>query len=590
MRFSAAWGYSSTTDVIIKEELHAGIIGSYNIKPTFNVRFPLNFSMFNMLGTFVNGTVKACGIDNINREECIIRRVSDFNRELSKTYDTRSMYLTMTCDDNAASIAVNRFVEEINNCVSGGDMNCQCNITPSKASIQNIESIDGYTKFSYISGDDISSAYMDYEIKKDDGSLFKDKRISIEDVKLYRSTDDASPLIYADKGVRQCAISKNKYRLCLKTEYDYKIYDPDAKSDLIITKDVILPFAITVRDNVAPKPVEGLTASSVAHAKDIIMLSWNKNSEIDITRYNIYLSDQVSDFSVPTKEFKDNMNYITIGSTENNFEEYESINLDDPVCEPQTSDKGISCIFKYKAVDKNPDKADRDLLIELQKERLYYISSQDKFVYIMDGTDPKYGLVTNNERYLAMTAADVDGNEIDNIKTTPDEKITQGKNLISVTPLDKLEPGLTKIKEYNVDESYRLRLSWMEVSVYIDGSEIENPLSYNIYILQGSCSIDQLNEISESSSPEATISEANTEIALSQPAPGTQIDYCIYVIPTIDNRGYMEGFAVQVSLIGPSDGSGGGSFNPLGQSLGGTPSGSTSGAGTVPIITGLLFP
>jgi len=89
------------------------------------------------------------------------------------------------------------------------------------------------------------------------------------------------------------------------------------------------------------------------------------------------------------------------------------------------------------------------------------------------------------------------------------------------------------------------------VSIYIDGSEIGNSLSYNIYLLQGRCSIDQLNEISESSSPEATISDANAEVALSPPAPGTQVDYCIYVIPTMDNRGYMEGFAVQVSLVSP---------------------------------------
>ncbi|MGV8171900.1 MAG: hypothetical protein ACP5OA_04365, partial [Candidatus Woesearchaeota archaeon] len=377
-----------------------------------------------------------------------------------------------------------------------------------------------------------------------DGSAWRDTKVSIDDLKLYK---EDSKLILRDSGAGLCVPARNRFRLCLKTNYEYTKYNPDADvSEKITREKIIVPFAIMVRDGVPPKPVTGYSAQNVYHAKDALLLTWNKNEEKDVTMYNLYLSDDLTNFGGPTTGFRDLMNYKTINSLES-YIEYHFIDYNNPVCNVQEDNGALYCRFEYGAIDKDGN----SVQIELAKEKLYYIIDANKFLYIIDGTDSMYGLTNNFERHIAITAIDIDGNEIDNI--ADNERITQGENLLSITPQDLLEPGFADINHYGLDYSGGLTLSWSSVVLYIDGSSMVDYPEYYVYVMQGICDGNVLSEIPESSIPEAATSGLDAWISLSQSSDGTTIDYCIYVVPRLNGLGFMQGFARQVSVSGTAE-------------------------------------
>jgi hypothetical protein len=332
--------------------------------------------------------------------------------------------------------------------------------------------------------------------------------------------------------------------MCLNTNYKYTVYDGSASDDKKITSKYIkIPFAITIRDGVAPAPVKGLEYTNWPHSMNAIMLKWDAGSEKDITRYNIYLSGDATYFTnQQTKNFKDVMKYKSISSIPHDYTEYKSIDLTSPKCIPKDNSGAIAssgmaglttsltgsgkyCTFEYNAIDTE----NKPVSVELIKEKLYYISSQKKFIYILDGKNTDNELSENADKFIAVTAVDIDGDEIDNIET--DQRITQGGNLITVRPKNMLESGLTEITNIQlINGNTAIAIRWNPVDNYIDGTLISSssnpvvpplmpnaPIRYKVYIGTSSDCIDGqlkvLNTLGEGLGPYESVQEATIDVS-----------------------------------------------------------------------------
>jgi hypothetical protein len=239
-----------------------------------------------------------------------------------------------------------------------------------------------------------------------------------------------------------------------------------------------LNFAIQIRDNIPPKPVASVAVYDVQHANGDILVSWSKNPEKDVVKYKLYLGDSVTDFNGPRSGFESILQDITLDSIQEDYESYKSIDYLRPNCELAMGLDGTTyCAFDYNAVGTDG----QNTKISLLDGTLYYMQSTNTFLYIINGSDKDNVITDGKEKFIAVTAVDVDGNEIDNIQA--DQKITfgNGKNLVSIAPKDLLEAGFAKITAspaFSIDGN-TLILSWNDVNKYIDDTPLSADASSN---------------------------------------------------------------------------------------------------------------
>jgi hypothetical protein len=139
--------------------------------------------------------------------------------------------------------------------------------------------------------------------------------------------------------------------------------------------------------------------------------------------------------------------------------------------------QGQYCIFTYTVTD--IDGTVKKILLEDNKA--YYIEDKKKFVYILNGTDTLNKLSDNVEKYILVTAVDVDSNEIDNVDA--EQKITKGQNMLSITPQDQVASGFTTASlAWDITKT-KLIVTFNRPKIYIDGTPLSNsiPITYQIY-------------------------------------------------------------------------------------------------------------
>jgi len=548
MRYAAGWGYAGAYTAMIQNDANQGIFGTYEIKPVFNIKIGFDMRLFDLLQTFSKNAVVKCGVEGEDKKVCLQKQVDAFNLGLSSDYTTK-VFLSMNCDDNEKTIDVNKVVEDINDCVTSSDNECNCFILPpSSTRIDDIESTDTSTIFTYDDGFGTKTAYLDYSIAKGD-SPWQEKRVSTDSINIYK--DKNGQLNVGTTGVQKCNPAKNKFRFCLRTNYTYTIYDSTTSdANKILTKSVIIPFALLIRDQIAPSPVSNFDSYNLQHARNDIVLRWDKNKEPDVLKYNLYLSNDKSVFDRSIPILKQTIISISVSSDPKHYLTYKSIDLNNPTCKLQsTTDSSNSntidyCIFEYTAVDTN----DKTIQIELKPNQPYYVSQLNKFIYILNGSDTSLGLSSGKEKFVAITAVDIDGNEIDNQKDG--QKIELEKNLISVTPENRLEVGLTKIISATLtDQNKGVTLSWNGVKNYIDGTVIDSSanIKYSVLMSQmDSCpeGLYQFSFLSGGKSQDYTTTEGNLDI--SGVSSG---NYCLAVsASTTDVPGFDQVFLKSLNI------------------------------------------
>ncbi|MGV8087293.1 MAG: peptidoglycan DD-metalloendopeptidase family protein [Candidatus Woesearchaeota archaeon] len=494
MKYAQGWGYASTNQVIVHEEISQGIFGKYTITPIFNIDMDFDMRLFDVLKNFANNTVTECSKDVDDKNLCVSDNIRFFNNNLDQKYKNKKVMLDngTNCDETEIQTEVNTLIEDISSCASSEDTNCQCIINlPESSKYTEVEKVESYSRgtvFTYRSNGEKLQVYLDNNITKE-GSLWKqDRAMNINGVTIYKNNLNELKLGVNPTGsTQECAAIKNKFRFCLKTEYQYSIYSPDTEK--IVYKNIKIPFALTIRDHNPPKPITGITATNLLHDANSIMLSWNRNAENDVVKYTIYLSNDKTLFDEPTMIFKRlaDIKTITLDVTKK-YNEYQEINIDTnkqyPSCLLTTENNIDYCKFEYSAVSK--DGAPESLTLE--KNMLYYITSENKFIYIIDGSNTYNGLTneleTDVEKSIVITATDIDGNEISNIHET--QKIIEGNNTITITPKNYLEKGFVKISDTTINEYNQMIVTFEEAKNNIDGTTINNydNINYNMYLLK----------------------------------------------------------------------------------------------------------
>ena len=245
---------------------------------------------------------------------------------------------------------------------------------------------------------------------------------------------------------------------CAKTGKNviaYDILDGQVKS-----REIIYKFAITL-PNPVPAPVNDFQAKDNLKAENSALLVWKKDSQAGIKSYSIYYS--TNDFiNVKISDIKKDNDIKKVSVLINNPVEIERVDLDNcefnPINEP----------CKYSAYNQ-----------ALLKNKLYYIKTENKFVYVLSDTDFKDGTDYN----LAITAVNDMGEEMDNDKSTADNTyiFEVNRNYLWFYSEDDLAPGrIINIKKETGSDG-KAKLSWDLQAKNLDGTNLNDLKGFNIY-------------------------------------------------------------------------------------------------------------
>ena len=540
MMYAEHYGYSSATysqyAIIAKEEIESkGIIGKYSIYPSFTVEMPFDFFLVHNLSMFMNQTSNECRLSSDPKDVCLDAHIKQFNDQTSSKYIVEgvNVELTRDCSGSKEEKIMDSFVESVEDCASSPDFDCQCMLTKGDLSIDIAsESNNAVFKFTKSGAEYSASSYFQYIDQNNDPLLIDSTNInSINFVKKL----DAMKL--GRSNYRQCQSIKNKFRLCLKTGYGVEYYNGKD----IVEENITLKFAITIKDNDPPPPITGLSLMSMKHDKNSVIVmfdepTFNQMKVPDIAGYKIYVSDDLTVFSQDIINIKTVLNnHITLDTKTEGYYVMEDIDIaQEPICYVKDDGNGQYCAFNYKIKDKDGN----DISIVLEKNKAYYVESTKKFLYIINGSDPLLNIQSGKELFVAVTAIDTDGNEINNVD--PDQKIAMNNNLLNVIPQDLLEPGFVKIN--NVQKQPMpfggfIQLDWTEPTIFVDNTPITGNMNYNIYVFTSPCLEDVLCDLSYAAPTRIAEASGNSkQVAI------TTMNYDTVAITSKNDNEYMYAF------------------------------------------------
>jgi N-acetyl-anhydromuramyl-L-alanine amidase AmpD len=525
-KWASGWGYTGTYQNIVKAEVETGILGTYDIKPSYTTSVGFDFKILDKLTEFAQKTTKECGGAD-SKDLCVQDNIQLFNTENIPIFAKNNEHINLTtnCEDDYITKILMGTVREIDDCVNSNETECQCVInSPEDININLRGSVEG-TTLTYNGNDKQRNVYSDRIIYSNGGLI--NKTVSLKDVTISKNQTGLS---FENKYGRKCAPLKNSYDMCLKTDFNV----PVVKNDKLIYENLTLKFSIRLRDDVPPDSVVNIDAYSQNHTNNSIILTWDKNPELDVAKYIIYLSDDMNTFNRPTDGLKSAIPYRVIPAVQG-FDEYYDIDYQNPVCKVNADNTGVYCVFNV-AASKAVNGA--GIRITLEENKLYYLSKSNQFLYILNGSDAYNKLADGQDKNIAITAVDADGNEM--------KFINISSSTITVTAEDLLESGFTNITSYKFENNNNtLVLSWNQITKYINGKPLSSNTAvyYNVYMIQSPICSDQGMSIATMGSSQGEFnSNADNAIIVSSMSIG---DYCVGVTSKTNNGREFDGIYVQ---------------------------------------------
>lgn len=249
-------------------------------------------------------------------------------------------------------------------------------------------------------------------------------------------------------------------KFCAKTGKNTVAYD--SSDGQVKSREIAYKFAITL-PNPVPAPVSDFLVKDNLKAENSALLVWNKDSQAGIKSYSIYYSTK--DFvDMKTSDIQKDNEIRKVLVPVNNPIEIEKIDLDK--CEFNPANEPC----KYSASPSNQ---------ALLKNKLYYIKSEDKFVYVLSDTDFKDGTDYN----IAITAVNDKGEEIDNDKSIADNTyiFEATKNYLWFSSKDDLAPAKIINVKKETGSDGKIKLSWDLPAKNLDGTTLNDLKGFNIY-------------------------------------------------------------------------------------------------------------
>ncbi len=500
-----------------KQEIEeGGLLGTYYFKPSFSTEINFDFNLYGELIKFADKTMDDCRISDQKKEDCLNEKTDEFNEKISSQYLQNNIYVNLAfgaeCDANENEKFMYSFVEELENCFSSTDSYCECYLEKNKFSVKATSSEDT-TTFTYSDsniGGNINSNTQTLDMyhpiyfwSNNEKKSVNNFKIDLTNAIIYKNKDSFEIKAAKEPNVKNCQVIKNKYRLCLKTNYTI----PEINKNKIVDKNITIKFALTIRDNIPPKITENVELQTLKHSKNSIIVSWDKAKEQDVTEYKIYLADTESQLTSADASSILQIPFRTLDVRNSNYYLLNEIDMNqEPECQiayynnKDTAQNDPYCLFKYTIKDAN----NQPIQITLEKNKLYFDAVKNKFIYVLDGNYELNSLTSDKEKFIAVTAVDADLNE--------DITFISGKNTKSILPKDYLEAGIVKpAKLEQPDSEYSptgeiekklIKVVWEPVSIYIDGILFNQDkqttqtqqipqtipsLSYAIYSLEKGC-------------------------------------------------------------------------------------------------------
>jgi murein DD-endopeptidase MepM/ murein hydrolase activator NlpD len=554
MLYANAFGYTLNTAYVTtaRDEIDKGIIGTYSLKPSFTAQLGFDMSIIDTLSAFMKTTTEECRGPDQAKQACVDAHIKKFNDQIAIKYKNNgaSIELTIDCEQSPEEKTVNAVAQALEDCKSSPDKNCICDMSTVKTTLpasgnvmMKATSDEGSSQLMYKPlGKSINVLNEQYTVDVGypiiRGTPVKNVDISAKDVAVFKANDYFSIVSPTDNvnPANMCNVVRNKFKMCLKTQYTTRTFTENG----ITTSPVTLKFSILIRDNDPPKPVEGLQLVNMPHANSV-MISWDKNSEADVVSYNIYSSNSESAFSGDIASIKTQTDRISLNIIDKPYISYKDITLaplddDYPACHLMYDQLNRPyCIFEYNAIDANGN----TIKLTLEHNTLYYIASTNRFLYIVD-----YG---EGQKYVAVTAADSDGKEINNVDSN--QRIEMGKNLQVIDVHRTLEPGLAYNVQANVlrneySVAQQLRVSWSWADLYINGEEIRERAKYSVYLIPS----HQCDELSSVPVPYASVAETLDNSATVNLLGYTPGSYCLIVATSSDGKQFLKGLGTKIVI------------------------------------------
>ncbi len=492
-------GNNPITGYVAAEPSGNNVIGTYSIMPSFRAKIDYNMQKdYQYLNNKLKEIIDKCKAGN-NIEECINQHLYDEN-------------LDWKCPESSSDI-LDDFVDKLNECKNLEDENVVCRFSLPKNEKINGESSQRnfeikLTSENYPKVDaEMTEGKKTYRASFDLGSLFytdfdnRDKESQIADsvilklnykegiptVNKFVAVKDSNEkelskiiLVYKSKNIvkfidnayeppfrssdpsgktglpRIIDLPKTKgMNFCAIT--GSKVYAYDESDGAVKLRNIVYKFAIKF-SNPVPKPIENLEIKDAINAENSVILIWEKGKESDVKSYSLYYATKPFD-KIKTNDIKSDKEIKKISVSIENPVEIENIDLNtcnfDPV--------GESC--KFGIYNK-----------KLEKNKLYYWKSQDKFIYMIGDADDD---VKFN---FAVTAVNTDEEEIDNEQIEGNTYIlSPGKNYREFASKDDLAPGKISNLQAQSIEAGKLKLTWSKPQKNIDGSVSDDVVAFNIY-------------------------------------------------------------------------------------------------------------
>ena len=247
-------------------------------------------------------------------------------------------------------------------------------------------------------------------------------------------------------------------KFCAKT--GKKIIAYDSSDGQVKEREIIYKFAITL-PNPVPAPVGSFEVKDNLKSEDSTLIIWKKDPQADIKSYSIYYS--AKDFAeIKMSDIHKDTEVKKVSVSLDNAIEIDKIDLDN--CELRFFNK--PCEY---SIYNNP----------LLKNKLHYIKSEDKFVYVLSGSDFKDGIEYN----IAVTAVNDKNEEIDNDKSIPDNKnvLEKDKNYLTFSSIDDLSPGKVENLQADISVKGKVKLIWNLPIKNVDGTGNKDVYAFNVY-------------------------------------------------------------------------------------------------------------
>ena len=490
--------HNSITGNVVAEQIDNEKLGTYSVMPSFRAKIDYSLQDYSDLKTKLQASIDKC--------------VKSEQQDIKSCIKTETDSYGWGCNEKDSDVLYD-FTDKLKECINLENENAVCRFSLDKKGNLNKDSSKNLrivlTNWYYprikaelfenddtLLGTEFIEAgklfYTDYENKDKDSKNPDTITIKIE----FKDGTPSVPLAYAVIGSNFVKLSRtfliykskggikfidenfeSSFRgpepantiidlprmqgldFCAKTGKNVIAYD--ISDGQVKSREIVYKFAITL-PNPVPAPVSDFQIKDNLKAENSALLAWKKDSQAGIKYYSIYYSTK--DFAdVKISDIKKDNSIKKVLVPINNPVEIERVDLDNcefnPINEP----------CKYSAYNQ-----------ALLKNKLYYIKSENKFVYVLsdisDGT----------EYNLAVTAVNDKNEEIDNDKSIKDNKniFELNKNYVKFTSVDDLAPGKVENLQAASSEKGKMKLTWNLPVNNIDGSKNNDVYAFNVYYQQ----------------------------------------------------------------------------------------------------------